>query len=94
MGGRAPGVGVGSTEPVYPGPRIWAHFLPGRPKTQGLGHKNEPHLALNASGGPNYCFARSERARDTPTAASAVADHAYKDVHVEVCARVCLCVSL
>ena len=25
-------------------------------------------------GGPNYCFARSERARDTPTAASAVAD--------------------
>ena len=25
-------------------------------------------------GGPNYCFARSERARHTPTAASAVAD--------------------
>ena len=31
-------------------------------------------VGLDASGGPNYCFAWSERARDTPTAASAVAD--------------------
>ena len=32
---------VGSMEPVHPQPRIWARFLPGRPKTQGLGDKNE-----------------------------------------------------
>ena len=60
----------------FPRPRIWAHFLPGRPKTLGLVHKKEPHLGLDSSGGPNYCFARSERARHTPTAASAVADSA------------------
>ena len=33
--------GLESMEPVHPEPRIWGHFLPGRPKTQGLGHKNE-----------------------------------------------------
>eukprot|EP00959_Pyramimonas_sp_CCMP1952_P340278 7127159-Pyramimonas_sp.AAC.1 len=32
------------------------------------------HRGLDASGGPSYCLARSDRARRAPAAASAVAD--------------------
>ena len=76
-GGPAPGGGAegGIHGTSLPKPRIWGHVLLGRQKkTHGFGHKNVRILGSMRRGGPINCFARSEKARHTPTAASAVAD--------------------
>ena len=49
----------------FPRPRIWAHFLPGRPKTLGLVRKKEPHLGLDSSGGALIIASQGAKGPDT-----------------------------